>query len=182
MRLVFDTESDDLKHDATVVHCIVTKDVDTKEVFQFYGNDTVPGVHGSILQGLNWLASADEIIGHNIIGHDLPLIKKLHGVEFHNHIVDTLVLSRALNPDRTLPKGCPGSIKNPITGKSDRIGPHSIAAWGFRVGRFKPEFHDWATFSMEMLHRCTEDTEINLLTYYELLKEMAQLENMICRH
>ena len=181
MRLVFDTEANGLLHDteefpaATTMHCIVTKDIDNGAMYKFYGDTTVPGDHGSIAAGISYLQQAEELIGHNIIRYDVPLIKKLFGVQLKTHMVDTLVLSKVLNSDRQLPKGCPGSIPNPITGKNDRIGPHSLASWGYRVGRFKPEFHAWDKFTMEMLHRCSEDVEINLLVYYALLNELAEI-------
>ena len=174
MRLVFDTESDDLADTATVLHCIAVKDIDSQKLYKFYGDVTVPGDHGSIEVGLNFLMSADELIGHNIIWHDLPLIERLYERKYKGMVTDTLVMSRSLNPDRPFPLGCPGSTVNPSTGETTRIGPHSIAAWGYRVGRFKPEFHDWKTFSLEMVHRCCEDTEINYLVYVELLKEIAE--------
>jgi len=176
-RLIFDTESDGLRHEATKLHCIVTKDVDTKAVYQFYGAETIPGDHGSIELGISYLLQAEELIGHNIIRHDLPLIESLYHVQFKAHKVDTLVLSKALNADRAFPKGCPGSVVNPLTGKSSRIGPHSLAAWGYRLGRKKPEHHDWQTFSLDMLHRCKEDVEINYLTYCALLQEINACEN-----
>lgn len=171
VRLVLDTESDDLADHATVTHCIVATDLDTREVFRFYGDTSVPGDHGSIAVGVQWLLRADELIGHNIIDHDIPMMERLYGVRFTNTLTDTLVMSRALNPDRTLPQGCPGAVFNPITGKSDRIGPHSIAAWGYRVGRKKPEHHDWRVFTPEMLHRCAEDVAINVMVYQALLVE-----------
>lgn len=181
MRLVFDTEANGLLKDtpefpaATQMHCLVTKNVDTRDVFKFYGDKDVPGDHGSIITGINYLSKAEELIGHNILGYDIPLIEKLYGIRIRTHMVDTLVLSKILNSDRQLPKGCPGSVPNSITGKNDRIGPHSLAAWGYRVGRFKPEYHDWSVFTMEMLHRCAEDVEINYLVYLEELQELAAL-------
>jgi hypothetical protein len=70
-------------------------------------------------------------------------------------------MSRLLNPKRIVPFNCP-----------DRgLGPHSLGAWGYRVGRGKPDHDDWENFSEEMLHRCTEDVEILELVYNELLKE-----------
>ncbi|MGJ8839522.1 hypothetical protein AB9H28_24425, partial [Salmonella enterica subsp. enterica serovar Kentucky] len=52
-----------------------------------------------------------------------------------------------------------------------KAGPHSIEAWGYRLGRGKPEHEDWSQFSPEMLHRCSEDVEIQYLTMLELHKE-----------
>jgi len=36
MRVVADIETDDLK--ATKIHCIVCKDIETNQIYKFYGN------------------------------------------------------------------------------------------------------------------------------------------------
>ena len=143
-RLVFDIEADNLYEDATQIWCIVTKDIDTSEVRQ-YGPEAID-------EGCSNLLHARLLIGHNIINYDVPLVEKLCGVDLlHIELYDTLVVSRLLNPDRK--------------------GGHSLAAWGQRCGRKKPEHEDWTQFSPEMLHRCTEDVEINHGTYLMLLEE-----------
>ena len=185
MRLVFDTEGNGLLHDTpeapaiTKMHCIVTHDVDTGAVYKFYGDKTVVADHGSLQTGLEFIQRADELIGHNIIGYDVPAIRKLFGIDLRKvTLTDTLVLSKALNADRVLPKGMPSPI-NPLTGKAERYGPHSLGTWGFRLGRFKPEWHDWKEFSLGMLHRCAEDVEINVLVYQHLLGELAEIMNKV---
>lgn len=155
MKLVYDTEGNGFYQEITNVWCLVAKDIETGEVFQFGP--------GFIEQGLELLGQAGTIVCHNQIGYDLPVLRKLYGWEppDETEIVDTFVLSMLLNPDRRNPKG--------YTGKG---GPHSIEAWGYRVGRWKPEHEDWSKFSPEMLHRCTEDVEIQTLVYKQLQKEM----------
>ena len=44
------------------------------------------------------LQDADRIIGHNIIGYDIPVILKLYPW-FGKPVVDTLLLSRLYHPD-----------------------------------------------------------------------------------
>ncbi len=109
---------------------------------------------------LEYLDTVDVLIGHNILGYDLPLLEKLFDYKYAGKKVDTLVMSRLLNPKRQSPFMCP-----------NKKAPHSIEAWGYRVGRGKPEHNDWEVFSEQMLHRCAEDVEILELVYYELLKE-----------
>ena len=65
MDLVFDIETDDLK--ATKVWCIVAQDVDTQEIFK-YPPDKLD-------EGVKLLQSANKLIGHNIIGFDIPMIQ-----------------------------------------------------------------------------------------------------------
>ena len=62
--IIFDIETDDL--DASRVWCIVAKEVDG-DVYKFSPNE--------IEDGLAFLLQADSLIGHNIIGFDLPVLK-----------------------------------------------------------------------------------------------------------
>jgi DNA polymerase-1 len=156
-RVVLDLEANGLLADATVVHCGVGKDIDSGEVFQF-GPEAIKDM-------LRWLdTEVGTCIVHNGIGYDWPLLSKLHGYSFKGEKIDTLVISRLQRPDRNRPPQ--------MVGKG---GPHSIAAWGYRLGRGKPDHEDWNTFSPEMLHRCSEDVEILHLTYLALLKEAKDL-------
>lgn len=149
---LFDVEANGFLNQATHVHCAVVK--------------TLGGASRSfrplqIKEFLAYLDTFDVLIVHNGIGYDWPLLKKLYGYEFKGKKVDTLIMSRLLNPKRMVPFNCPDKT----------IAPNSIAAWGYRVGRGKPEHNDWENFSEEMLHRCSEDVEILELTYNALLDE-----------
>lgn len=154
MNIVFgDLEANGLLSTVTRTHCGVFKDKNTGEIRKFRPHQ--------MKEMLAYLDTVDVLIMHNGIGYDLPLLKKLYDYEFKGKKVDTLIMSRLLNPKRLAP------FNSPDKG----IGPHSIAAWGYRVGRGKPEHNDWENFSEEMLHRCTEDVEILQLVYEALLEE-----------
>ena len=158
-RVVYgDLEANGLLHQATQVWCGVFKDKDSGKLTKF----TPDGVQDMLL----WLDTVDVLIIHNGIGYDLPLLKRLYGYEFKGKVVDTLIMSRVQDENRRLPFNCPTVKPN---GK--RVGPHSIEAWGYRVGRGKVEHEDWDVFTPEMLHRCTEDVEILQLTYEALMAE-----------
>jgi DNA polymerase-1 len=148
-----DLEANGFLHNATKAHCGVFKNKETGEITKFRPHE-IPAM-------LEFMDTIDVLIMHNELGYDLPLLKKLYGYNFNGKKVDTLVMSRLLNPKRLSPFNCP-----------NKKAPHSIEAWGWRVGRGKPEHDDWENFSEDMLHRCTEDVEILELVYYELLKEM----------
>ena len=66
MDLVFDIETDDLQ--ATLIHCIVAQDADSEEIFRFPPD--------KLQEGYDFLLTADRLIGHNIIGFDIPLVEK----------------------------------------------------------------------------------------------------------
>tara|TARA_S200000501_G_scaffold306509_1_gene295269 strand:- start:7597 stop:9327 length:1731 start_codon:yes stop_codon:yes gene_type:complete len=142
MDLVFDIETDDLK--ATKVWCIVAQDVDTNEIFKFPPS--------KLDEGVKLLQSADKLIGHNIIGFDIPMIQKFFDVDLNDkEILDTLVLSRLFNPTRD--------------------GGHSLEKWGYKLGFNKIEFEDYQNYSAEMLKYCVRDVQLNTLVLKELKKE-----------
>lgn len=149
---LFDLEANGFLQNATRVHCGVVK-VKGGESRKFRPNQ--------VKELLEYMDTFDVLIAHNGIGYDFPLLEKLYGWKFKGKKVDTLIMSRLLNPKRILPFHCPNR----------KCGPHSIEAWGWRVGRGKPEHDDWENFSEEMLHRCSEDTEILELVYDALMEE-----------
>lgn len=169
-RVVWDVEANDLLDKVTEVHCLVAKDIDTGEITRLYGPTLTPDNIVNLFEG------ATSIIGHNIISYDLPLLRKMFDIDLigllgKESIEDTYLWSKVLFPDRQLPKGCPTSIKNPVTNRLKRIGPHGLESWGWRVGEKKVEIHDWRFFDDEMLKRCEVDVNINEKVYYMLLKE-----------
>ena len=175
--ILFDIEANGLLDTVSRVHCIVGKDLKTGEVIRLF--EPVDGIN-SISTDLylnkstvsSYFERATTIIGHHIIGYDNDILSRFFDVDVsEKNIIDTLVWSQTLNPDRKLPTGCPTSIKNPITGRLDKITPHSVAAWGYRVARSKPCHYDWENFSPEMLYRCEEDVGIQELIFDELLRE-----------
>lgn len=141
---MFDTESDGLLDEATRIHCAVTK---MDGVVTTY----TPNDVGKFISTLANLSDDTIICAHNCIEHDLPLMEKLYEYKHEGKVLDTLVMSRLLQPER--------------------LGRHGLAAWGERFGRPKPPIEDWSTYTPEMLHRCAEDVEINSLTYRHLMKE-----------
>ena len=142
LSLVFDIETDDLK--ATKLWCIVAQDLDSNEIYRFAPHQ--------IESGLELLKSADKLIGHNIIGFDIPSIKKLTGVDLANKkLVDTLVLSRLFNPVRE--------------------GGHSLEMWGYKLNYNKIDFEDYSCYSKEMMQYCVRDVQLNTQVYHRLVQE-----------
>jgi len=160
MRLAFDVETDGLLRGLSVVHCVVTQDLDTGEVNRY--DDS--GNHESVTTGINILVEADELWGHNIIGYDFEAIKEVFPFfEPQGKVYDTLILSRLffmdmLNRDlRKKPANMPGQL----------YGRHSLEAWGYRLGVLKSEYGkqlkgDWSTYTPEMLEYCAKDVEVSV--------------------
>lgn len=88
------------------------------------------------------------------------------------NLYDTLSMSRVLYPDRPLPNGCPDSVLNPVTGKRDRVGPHGLLTWGYRVANKKVQIDDWRNQPLwEYVNRVWEDVLINELVWQSLIDE-----------
>jgi hypothetical protein len=177
-RLVFDIEANGLLEEATSIHCISFKYIDYPDKNMI----TLSGPQLNREHLMDMFTNVTRIIGHNIIGYDLPLLNKLYQIDLikwlgNEAIVDTLILSQVLNPDRELPRGCPTTIRNPVLNRNKAIGPHGLESWGYRVGFKKLEIHDWREFTPEMIERCEGDVLINEQVYYALLKE-ANLETI----
>ena len=153
MELVFDIEGNGLLVDvpnndnvkeATEIFCIVAID-ENNQVYKFYGD--------TLSEGMTLLQKADTLIGHNIIGYDIPLAKKILGIDLSDkNLIDTLVLSRLFKPTRE--------------------GGHSLEKWAYRLGGpQKVEHEDWTQFSPEMLERCVVDVKITKTLFNALKKE-----------
>ena len=53
----------------------------------------------------------------------------------------------------------------------DRVGGHSIAKWGYKLGLPKKDSPEWTAFTKEMLDYCERDVEINYKLFNYLKKE-----------
>ena len=176
--IVFDAEADELLDKATTVHCVVAILLGRDRTFRFYdGQISNPRADDYPLSRLvEFFGHADRVIGHNIINYDLPLLAKFFGLEQTFEIVDTYIWSKTLWPDRPMPKNCPMTKFNPLSNKHEKIGPHSLDSWGFRVGSNKIHHFDFSTFTEDMLLYNEQDTIVNKLVYQHLLKEAGFAE------
>lgn len=104
----------------------------------------------------------DTIIGHNIIAYDLPVLAKLvfkcpvKELFKRYKTIDTLVLSRALDPDRDMKK-------------------HGLGDWAKRLGgEQKVKQSTWAEWDDNYLVRCPSDVRINKKVLSVLQQEIEQ--------
>lgn len=172
MRVVFDLETDGLmdlpweprEDGVTKIHCAVTHSErdgtlrwvfpDLKEMF------------------LSYMEQADCLVGHNIVGYDLPVLKMLWDWEPDYKMVDLidtrLVGEMAYSLDRLWKlqrqRGAPVLPK-------ELVSRQSLEAWGLRIGEQKGTFGqsaDWKVYSEEMLDYCEQDVKVNarLLDYF----------------
>ena len=153
MKLTFDIETDGLLLQCTQVFCLIAEDVDTGQMYTFTDHDNK---YPPISDGLDFLADAECLIGHNILGFDLPALDKVYGWKYTGQTVDTLTLSRFL--------------------ENRRKHPHGLAGWGAHFGYPKFQFSDFTQYSDEMREYCKRDVQLNTKVYMHLRTEAKAME------
>lgn len=171
--IVFDTESDGFLEEATKLHCINLIDRTTGARERYNDHPEVSSTNrvGSLIEGVARLqAELDaegSIAGQNIIGHDIPLIRKFYP-PFRapaDQVVDTLVDSRLIWTDlKDIDQRALKKRRRPPQFQELKLsGRHSLMAWGYRLGDYKGDYKGpWETFSAEMDDYCAQDVEVTL--------------------
>ena len=134
MKLILDIETNGFLDSLDKIHCMVFRDVDTQKVYSYNPDQ--------INEGLELLKKADMIIGHSVMGFDLPAIEKVTGYKYEGEVLDTLLCSRLIWSNMTevdyTKKNLPPKL----------IGKHSIESWGFRLGLRKGDFQENNSFDV----------------------------------
>ena len=165
--VVFDLETNGLLNDATRIHCLSLywgqdERIETfnDEPYAKDAKDLPMGGAYSITTGLGWLEVADVLVGHNIIGFDIPIIQKLYPwFNPRGTIVDTLLLSRLYHPNLL-------DIDKQHAWKHMPLqlyGRHSLESYGYRLNEYKGNFSkttDWKNWSKEMQDYCEQDVVV----------------------
>ena len=159
---VFDLETDGLYDEVTTIHCLVLHDLNRDQTFT-YGPD-------SIAAGLEHLATADVLIGQNILFFDIPVIRKLY--PFYTfaaaRIIDTLITTRLIWPKEKL--------YDMDTEQYTQVPPKlrgsaSLKAWGYRLSDYKISFKDFKEYSEEMLAYCIQDVNVTTQLFKHTQKQ-----------
>jgi DNA polymerase I-like protein with 3'-5' exonuclease and polymerase domains len=146
MKVAFDIETDGLN--PSRIHCIAAH-VIGQNVSEFWTPDRVKYFPAWLVE-----INAEVLVGHNIIGFDLPVLGKLLGFEWWGEVEDTLVMSRLDNPSRE--------------------GGHSLASWGTRLNFPKGDYDDWSAYTEEMGEYCKQDVKVLVkLHRYMTSKKMS---------
>ena len=170
---VFDIETDGLYDTVTEIYCIVLHDINKNQTFT-YGVDC-------IVNGLEHLARADVLIGHNILFYDIPVIKKLYpSYSFiKSRIIDTLISTRVIWPKEKLyDLDCEKFIKVPLKLR----GTFKLEAWGYRLSNYKIEFKDFSAYSETMLEYCIQDVNVTTTLFNVLQQQNYPESSLLLEH
>ena len=149
-RAVFDCETNGFMPDVDKIWMIVIQDHASKEIFKFVSKYGI--INDVIRLGLRKLEDYDVLIGHNIIGYDLVVLKHLCGWEPSStvSICDTYILSMLV--------------------QYKRKHKHSLEGWGEKLGKPKVGLDmDFSKWSPLMEQRCIGDVELNTMVYDDLM-------------
>jgi DNA polymerase I-like protein with 3'-5' exonuclease and polymerase domains len=157
---VFDLESDGLYDKVTKIHCIVIYDITGQQTFS-YGPDR-------ITDAIAHLATADVLIGHNILFFDIPVLQKLHSFDCKARIIDTLICTRLIWPKEKLYEL--DTEQYPQVPPNQR-GAASLKAWGWRLADHKIDFKDFSEYSQEMLDYCIQDVAVTTKLWEHITRQ-----------
>ena len=96
-----------------------------------------------------------SLIGHNIQRWDIPELERLLDIKISCQLIDTLVLSWYLYPEKNR---------------------HGLEVWGDVLGVEKPKITDWKNLLIrDYTHRCETDVKINKLLWDKLWDKLVEL-------
>ena len=156
-----DIETDDLH--ATLIHVLCVRNCKTGEALAFHTGEDFNA----------WHREQDRFyVTHNGISFDIPVVNRLwlSGIR-PSRVVDTLVLGILWNPALRLPDGY---VEFKRANSLKIKGPHSLDAWGFRLGDRKIQFDDWSALTPEMIEYCHQDCAVTVKLYKFLVKQMNE--------
>ncbi len=155
-RYIFDIETNGLLPELNRVHCLAIKNEDTGE--RFSCNDQ-PGHRPTIRDGIRLLSEATEIIGHNVIGFDIPALAKVYGFTIpRERVSDTIVMAKLYKGNVKEEDLAP---RHKGTDRGALFGQQSLKAWGIRLNCHKGDYEGgWDHWNKEMQAYCERDVEV----------------------
>lgn len=162
MTVFFDIETNGLLDEADRLICISYAINESSEPVTVHSEP-------ELTETIKLLNEADMLVGHNAIGFDVPMLRKLRpDFEPKGVVRDSLVMSRLAMPDlrdRDMIAN-PGWHKPP----GALVGSHSLKAWGYRLDMHKGTIFEAVDFrnlqfSQEVADYCEQDVRITKELY-----------------
>lgn len=149
------TKKGAVESECDTIHLLVLRSYPDGEVQVFRNN----GEEDTIAEGWAILREAETVIGHNIIGYDLPMLRRLYGGDVTGRVFDTLVAARVLWPDA----------------KNHPFGGNSLKAFGEHLKCWKGEYDGgWEAWSQAMEDYCVQDTLVSAAIYGYVLPKVSK--------
>ena len=176
MNIILDIETDGLLDTLTKVHCVVVKESVGKhcDILQVA---TKESEIESVLRTLK----DNHVIGHNILGFDLEVLKRLYGFEIPvDQVTDTLILSRLLHADLREEDKAIQRIDPKYWGS------HSLEAWGYRLNHYKGDFgntlEDFQELSQDMIDYCVNDVQLTDILWKNFAGKLPSEKSIKLEH
>ena len=150
--IVFDIETNGLLLDVSMFYVGWAYCLESKKYEKFL----------DVNKMIDFLNTATTLVGHNIIGYDIPALNKLgtKNVSKDIKIIDTLILSRLAYYD------------------ADFSFSHSLNAYGQRLGFPKGDHSDWTRYSPEMDEYCKRDVDVTVKVLQHLKRKTGQWQQV----
>ena len=170
---IFDIETTAIDNFRTLeglskIHCLVIR----------HGGECYTYTDDDIVTGLHFLQDQDVIVGHNVLGFDIPAIQKLYeGWRPKGLVRDTVVMARLAYPDQK------DKDYHIADFPRNLVGRHSLEAWGHRLGEYKGDYKGgWDELTDEMLEYCIQDTVVTEKLYDQISKLHLTPESIVLEH
>jgi len=173
-RLAFDIETTPLP-EADKVHLITIADLDAEEIqVKAFHDDPLLEREGTLAEGLALVEGAEEVVCHNGLFFDIPVLQEVLGLRRVPRVRDTLIASRLIYSDR---RERDFDLWREKELEPRYIGSHSLASWGARLCNRKGDYTgDFYVLDEEMLRYGLQDTAVTVELWRHLEPQLPDFE------
>ena len=172
--LFFDLETNGLLDSLDRVLCAGGSDGPRSDVTVYGGM----GKEGSLQDFAQKVEEADYLVGHNIIGFDLPALRKVYpDLRITGQPLDTMVLAKLAYPHLSSVDAGRQNLPKKLWGR------HALMAWGQRLGVAKDDyqggFDEW---NEEMHEYCRQDVRVTQALFEHLATCDLSWDSIVLEH
>ena len=173
---VWDIEADWIP--STIIYCIsvaIVKNGILLEKAKVFTYKWTPYSQGALFEAIQLINACDYHCGHNIIGYDVQMVRKLLLTDITPRPLDTLILAKIIFSKDDL------YAMDPNLGiDKDLYGSYSAKAFGQRMNDFKIDYTDFSHLNEEMAIYCNQDTDLTAkLLIFLMDKENFPIEAVV---
>jgi len=164
--LIFDLESDGFLDVMSVIHTMHIYDTERERFLRFnegrFADGSPAPRDGCLQESYGLLQEADAICGHNIIGFDIPAIKKIEpSFNPRGAVHDTMIYSRYLYPNMSEIDAKASREGRRPSDFGKLTGSHNLKSWGIRLGQHKGDYNGtFEHFDQDMEEYAVQDVVV----------------------